>query len=51
MIDSMMAQTPWNVRPYYMHFVLDAVAHAGLFDQYGTEWMRKWHVIPETQTF
>ncbi len=50
-IDQVMAQTPWNLRPYYMHFVLDAIAHAGSFDRYGTEWMRKWRIVPETQTF
>lgn len=50
-IDNTMAQTPWNVRPYYMHFVLDAISHAGLFDKYGTVWMRKWHIVPQTQTF
>jgi len=49
-IDRTMSQTPWNVRPYYMHFVLDAIGHAGLFDKYGTVWMRKWNVNPETQT-
>lgn len=50
-IDRVLAQKPWNVRPYYMHFVLDAVAHAGRFDRYGAEWMRKWRLVNETQTF
>lgn len=50
-IEKTMAQTPWNVRPYYMHFVLNAIDHAGLFDKYGTVWMRKWNVVPETQSF
>ena len=49
-VNAMMAQTPWNVRPYFMHFVLAAIAHAGLFDTYGTVWMRKWRVNPATQT-
>lgn len=49
-VANMMAEKPWNVRPYFMHFVLDAIAHAGLFDRYGTEWMRKWKINPETQT-
>lgn len=49
-MENTMAQTPWNVRPYYMHFVFAALAHAGLFDQYGTTWMRQWHINPETQT-
>lgn len=49
-MEAAMAQTPWNVRPYFMHFVLGALAHAGLFERYGTEWMRKWHINPDTQT-
>ena len=50
-IERVLAQKPWNVRPYYMHFVLHAIDHAGLFDRYGTEWMRKWNIVPETQSF
>ena len=52
-MDATMAQTPWNVRPYYMHFVLDAIGHAGLFDKYGMNWMRDqalWNINPEMQT-
>ena len=49
-VRTMMAQTPWNVRPYFMHFVLGAIAHSGLFDTYGTAWMRKWRLNPDTQT-
>lgn len=51
-IDRILNQKPWNVRPYYLHFVLDAVAHAGAFDKYGTQWMRdKWKIVPDTQSF
>ncbi len=47
---STMAQSPWNVRPYFMHYVLSAMAHAGLFDLEGTAWLGKWRLNPETQT-
>lgn len=50
-IEKTLARQPWNVRPYYMHFVLNAIDHAGLFDEHGTEWMRKWKIVPETQSF
>jgi alpha-L-rhamnosidase len=50
-IRRVMAVKPWNVRPYYMHFVLGAIAHAGLFDTYGPAALRGWKVNPETQTF
>jgi alpha-L-rhamnosidase len=49
-ITKLMTTTPLNVTPYFMHFVLSAVAHAGLFDQYGTAQMRNWKIVPETQT-
>ena len=28
-----------------------AIDHAGLFDQYGTRQMRRWQIVPETQSF
>ena len=40
-----------NCQPYFMQFVLGSVAHAGLFDRLGTEQMRRWKIVPETQTF
>ncbi len=49
-VQKMMTTSPWNVTPYFMHFVLSSIAHAGLFDQYGTGQMRTWHIVPETQT-
>jgi alpha-L-rhamnosidase len=50
-MDKVLAMTPWNVGDYYMHFVFCAIAHAGLFDKYGTAWLRKLEPIPETHTF
>jgi len=50
-MEKVLRETPWNVRPYFMHFVLDAMAHAGLFDRMGTTWLHKWRIIPQTQTF
>jgi alpha-L-rhamnosidase len=46
-----MATKPLNVRPYFMHFVLGAIAHAGLFDTYTLQALRGWKIVPETQTF
>lgn len=50
-METVLQEKPWNVRPYFMHFVMDAMAHAGLFDKMGTAWLRKWRIIPQTQTF
>ena len=34
-----------------MHWVFQALDHAGLFEQYCTEQMRRWQIVPETQSF
>lgn len=34
-----------------MHWVFQAIDHAGLFDRYGTQQMRRWNIVPETQSF
>ena len=34
-VEKMMANKNWDVTPYFMHFVFDSMAHAGLFDRYG----------------
>jgi hypothetical protein len=49
-IETMVANKNWDVTPYYMHFVFDAFAHAGLFDKYGVPRMHEYKVVPETQT-
>ena len=49
-IEKMVANKNWDVTPYYMHFVFDAFAHAGLFDKYGVSGMHEYKVVPETQT-
>ncbi len=45
-----MAAKP-NCQPYFMHFTLGALAHAGLFDSLGAQQMRRWKIEPDTQTF
>ena len=40
-----------NPSPYFIHWVFQAIDHAGLFDKYGTEQMRRWRPNPETQSF
>ncbi len=42
---------PMNVQPYFMHFVLAAEAHAGVFDRYAWTQMQRWHLNLETKTF
>ena len=39
-----------DVTTYYMHYVFDAIAHAGLFDKYGVPLLHSWKIVPGTQT-
>ena len=48
---NVMAEEPLNTQPWFMHWVFQTIDHAGLFDQFGTEQMRRWNIVPETQSF
>jgi hypothetical protein len=39
-----------RITPYFMHFVFDAYAAAGRFDQYAVAGMKSYKISPETQT-
>ena len=46
-----MLQNPnWEVTPFFMHFVFDALASGGLFDAEAVAKMHDYVVVPETQT-
>jgi len=45
-----MTNTNWDVTPYFMHFVFNALEEAQLFGTYGVQKMHEYKVIPETQT-
>lgn len=34
-----------DVQPYFMHFILEAVHQAGLFEQYGLPLLRRWKIM------
>ncbi len=50
-VDKVMAEQPLNTQPWFMHWVFQAIDHAGLFEKYGTAQMRRWQILPETQSF
>jgi len=50
-VEKVLAEKPLNTQPWFMHWVFQAMDHAGLFDKYGTEQMRRWQIVPETQSF
>ena len=46
-----MASKPLNSQPWFYHWVFSAMRHAGQFDRFGAEQMRRWKVLPDTQSF
>jgi hypothetical protein len=46
----MLKNPNWDVTPFFMHFVFDALAHGGVFDSEAVARMHDYVVIPETQT-
>ncbi len=51
MVERVLAARPLNTQPWFMHWVFSAIDHAGLFDQYGTGQLRRWRIVPATQSF
>ena len=48
---SVMLKNPnWDVTPFFMHFVFDALAQGGLFDSEAVAKMHDYVVVPGTQT-
>jgi alpha-L-rhamnosidase len=50
-VEKVFAEKPPNTSPWFMHWAFQAIDHAGLFDRYGTQQLRRWRVVPETQSF
>jgi hypothetical protein len=50
-VDRVLAEKPLNTQPWFMHWVFQAIDHAGLFDKYGAPQMRRWEIVPQTQSF
>lgn len=50
-IDQVMESGPANCQPYFMHFAFDALQETGLFNKWATKQMRRWKIVPDTQTF
>ncbi len=50
-VEKVLAEKPLNTQPWFMHWVFQAIDHAGLFDRYGTPQMRRWKIVPQTQSF
>lgn len=50
-VRKVLADEPLNTQPWFMHWVFQAIDHAGLFDEFGTRQMRRWKVLEDTHSF
>jgi hypothetical protein len=50
-VNKILAEPQLNTQPWFMHWVFQSMDHAGLFERYGTAQMRRWKIVPETQSF
>jgi hypothetical protein len=50
-VRKVLAERPLNTQHWFMHWVFQAIDHAGLFEEYGAPQMRRWQIVPETQSF
>jgi len=50
-VEKVLAEKPLNTQPWFMHWVFQSIDHAGLFEKYGTSQIRRWRIVPETQSF
>jgi hypothetical protein len=50
-VEKVLSEEPLNTQPWFMHWVFQSIDHADLFDKYGTQQMRRWQIVPETQSF
>ncbi len=44
-------EQPLNCEPYFMYYVLEALAHSGRFEQDAPAVIARWNILPDTQTY
>ncbi len=49
-LEKAMASEAFTCQPYFMHFVFEALAHAGLFEKHAIKQMKRWKIVEETQS-
>jgi hypothetical protein len=49
-MERVLAESPLNAQPYFMHFIFAAIAHSGLFEKNGVPQMRRWQIHPDSGT-
>ncbi len=48
---SVLGRADMNCQPYFMHFVFEAMAIAGLFEKEAVRQIERWQIVPDTQSF
>ncbi len=50
LMERTLAIRPWNLQPYFMHFVFDAMDRSGVYEKEANTWLRKWTINDRTQS-
>jgi alpha-L-rhamnosidase len=50
-VEAVLAEHPLNVQPWFMHWVFDAIDHAGLFEKRAVALLRRWEVVESSRSF
>jgi len=48
---AVLSRSDLHCQPYFMHFVFEAIAAAGLFNQEAEKQLQRWKIVPDTQSF
>ncbi|MDX1932576.1 MAG: alpha-L-rhamnosidase C-terminal domain-containing protein [Capsulimonadales bacterium] len=49
-LERVITEPGFHCQPYFMHFVFDALAKAGLFERYARAQMARWQIVDDTQS-
>ncbi len=50
-VEKVLSAERLNTQPWFMHWVFQAMDREGLFDKYAVAQLRRWEVVPQTQSF
>jgi hypothetical protein len=48
---SILDRSDMNCQPYFMHFVFEALSKSGLMSELADRQLRRWQIVPDTQSF
>lgn len=50
-MESVLNRPDMNCQPYFMHFVFEALAKTNLMTEFGEKQLRRWKIVPDSQSF